>query len=466
MASSRKLPKNSSVLARVTAAVKRHVHRGDSLVAGLSGGIDSIVLLDLLHRASRRAGFELAAIHVNHRINPAAGKWASFCRAFCRARGIPLLVKAVEVKRGNSLEAAARAARYAVFSAVKCNVIALAHNQDDQAETLLLQLLRGTGVKGASAMPEYRAEDSRSRIERSAINARSRRRPVAGMPAVLRPLLDVPRSEILEYAKSRKLSWIEDDSNTNIAFDRNYLRHRVLPIIAERYPAYRRTLARASRHFAEAADLLDACAARDAGEGDALDLARLRGLSVARGKNVLRHFLARCGVLMPNTRKIEELARQLMRVGVGASIRLTTGAHDLRCHGGKLHVVASMTAVSAPAAVQWHGEKRLPLTAFGGTLMMKPARGKGISLQKISGKNVSVRARAGGERLRLAANRPSRTLKNLWQEAGTPLWLRENAPLLFANDELVYVAGLGVDAAFCAVAGEVSVLPDWLPQSA
>jgi tRNA(Ile)-lysidine synthase len=165
MASSRKSPKSSSLLARVSAVLERHVRRGDRLVVGLSGGIDSVVLLDLLQRAARRRRFELAALHVNHQIHPAARAWAKFCRALCRRQGIPLSVKTVEVPRGNSLEAGARAARYEAYAAARCDAVVLAHNLDDQAETLLLQLLRGAGVKGASAMPEFRIEDRGLRIE-------------------------------------------------------------------------------------------------------------------------------------------------------------------------------------------------------------------------------------------------------------------------------------------------------------
>ena len=443
MASSRKSPKNSTLLARATAAVKRHVQRGDRLVAGLSGGIDSVVLLDLLRRASRGGGFTLTAVHVNHQINPAANAWAKFCRALCRDHAIPLMVKKVEVKKGDSLEAAARAARYAVYAGVKCAAIALAHNQDDQVETLLLQLLRGSGVKGASAMPEFRIEK----------------------PVLLRPLLDVPRSEIAAYARARKLEWIEDDSNADTAFDRNFLRHRLLPVIAERYPAYRQTLSRASRHFAEAAELLDACAVVDAGgTEDTLDLARLDGLSAARVKNALRYFLSQHGVLMPNARRIDEFARQLMRADTTANLTLKAGGHDLRSYAGRLHVVpASRKAVPSLECVPWRGEPRLLLAPFDGMLAMTPKRGKGISLAKIAGKKLMVRGRQGGERLRLDASRPSRTLKNLWQEACTPQWLRDGSPLLFAGNDLVYVAGLGVDAAFRAGVGEAGVEPAWHP---
>src|SRR4051812_22318336 len=198
MASTRKSPSNRTLFARVTEVVARHVHRGERVVAGLSGGIDSVVLLDILARARKKSGFDLAALHVNHQINPAADAWARTCRRFCGQLDVPLTVVKVKVPKVASLEAAARAARYAALARVEANFIALAHNLDDQAETLMLQLLRGAGVKGVSAMPVLRKDAN------------------AKLPPILRPLLDVPRSDIEKYAAARKLKWVEDDSNSNL----------------------------------------------------------------------------------------------------------------------------------------------------------------------------------------------------------------------------------------------------------
>src|SRR3972149_429322 len=276
MASSRKSPRSNTLIARVTAILRQHGTRGDRLAAGLSGGVDSVVLLDLLLRASKKLHFELAAVHVNHQINPAAGRWAAFCRAFCKQRGVAFTAVRVKVPRGGSLEAAARDARYRVFAALPADHVALAHNLDDQAETVLLQMLRGAGVKGMSAMPVIRN-------------------------SILRPLLDIPRSEIEAYARRRKLEWIEDESNADVYYDRNFLRHRVLPVIAERYPAYRRTLARASRNLAEAAQLLDDLAGGGSTPtGGGIEISSLRRLSAPRAKNVIRPFLGLPGVTLPN----------------------------------------------------------------------------------------------------------------------------------------------------------------------
>ena len=468
MASSRKSPKNNALPARIAAVLKQHVQRDDRLVVGLSGGIDSVVLLDLLHRAARSLRFSLAAVHVNHQLSPSANAWAKFCRVLCREYAIPLTVKKVSLKPGNSLEASARKARYAVYAAQRCDAIVLAHNQDDQVETLLLQLLRGTGVKGASAMAEYRNHDSGIRIQHDQgagkLNPESR----ILNPAVIRPLLDVPRSEIAAYAKKRKLVWIEDDSNANTAFDRNFVRHRVLPVIAERFPAYRHTLSRASRNFSEAAALIDAFAAADIAIADGvLDLAPLRALSAVRVKNALRYFLSFHGVLMPSARRLEECARQLMRGGAAARTKIVLGVHELRRYGDQLHVVAvSAAAPGRLPAVHWRGEKQLDLPQFGGTLIMRAVRGRGIRLAGIAHKPVTLRGREGGEKLQPDPRRPRRTLKNLWQELRIPEWQRSRQPLLYVGDDLVYVAGLGIDARFQAAAGEAGIAPDWHPDAA
>jgi len=260
MASLRKSPRSNSLPARVQAVIKQHVSTGDRVVIGLSGGVDSVVLLDVLHRLSRNLSFALAAVHVNHQLQRSAGEWARFCRAVCRTLKVPLKVVKVAVAPVASVEAAARTARYRAWRNVRTDFIALAHNMDDQAETVLLQLLRGSGVKGLSAMPLVRALDAQSSAADVASQWASPSGPSvrSGRSAVmLRPLLEVPRSEIEAYARRRKLKWIEDDSNANIAFDRNFVRLEVLPVIARRYPAYRTTLLRASQHAAEAARLLD-----------------------------------------------------------------------------------------------------------------------------------------------------------------------------------------------------------------
>ena len=462
MASTRKLPPSKALLERVSAVLGRHVRRGDRLVAGLSGGIDSVVMLDLLRRAAAKMRFEIAALHVNHQINPAAAKWARFCGAYCRQLGIGLTVVKVNVPRESSLEAAARNARYAAFARLPADFVALAHNLDDQAETVLLQLLRGAGVKGVSAMPVLRGDargQGKEEKKRRVLHAS----PLA--PSILRPLLDITRAEIEAYARARKLRWVEDDSNADTGFDRNFMRHRLLPVIAERYPAYRKTLARASRNFAEAAVLLDELASIDMPNAAAhLKITDLRALTTARAKNALRYFLGSHGVTMPNETRLAECVRQVQEPRA-TGIAIDLGAHELRRFGSELRVVPKTPVPAADFRRQWQGEARLALPELGATLLMKKSRGSGLSLAKLQTAAVTVRLRTGGERLRPDAKRPRRSLKNLLQEARLPPWLRARLPLLYCGDTLVYVPGVGIDTAFRAHSGEPAVEPQWQPDS-
>ena len=459
MASSRKSPRSSALTAHVTAVLKQHVTSGDRLVAGLSGGVDSVVLLDLLRRLSKKLRFELAALHVNHQINPGAGRWAAFCRAICRQHGIALTVVRVTVPRGNSLEAAARAARYRGFAALPAQFVALAHSLDDQAETVLLQMLRGAGVKGLIAMPIVREQRSERRADENCLTPHTSRLT----PAILRPLLEIPRSVIEAYARSRKLKWVEDDSNADLAFDRNFLRHEVLPVIARRYPSYRKTLLRASRNLAEAAQLLDELAAADAQlTAGGLKVSGLRRLSAPRAKNVLRYFLAAQGVTMPNAARLDECVRQLLSPrAVRATVEL--GDHELRRYADELRVVAKSTPPPHDFRQAWRGESRLRLPELGGTLVLKKGHGAGISLDRLAAQPVTVRLRQGGERIQPHPRRPRRSLKNLLQETRVPPWLRDRLPLLFCGDELAWAAGIGVGCRFQAKPGEASVQPLWLP---
>ena len=465
MAGTRKSRPSSELPARVTAVLKQHVKCGDRLLAGLSGGVDSVVLLDLLRRVAKKHRLELAALHVNHQINPAADRWAAFCRAFCRRHGIALTVVRVKVPRRGSLEAAARAARYQAFAAQPCDFIVLAHNLDDQAETVLLQLLRGAGVKGLSAMPQLREARRERREEKRRSRAARRLTPHALRltPPILRPLLEVPRSAIETYARQRRLAWIEDDSNADLGFDRNFLRHRVLPVIAQRYPAYRGTLLRASRNLAEAAQLLDELAAADAAHSTTgLGIAALRRLSAPRAKNVIRYFLAAQGVVMPNAARLDEWVRQLLRPRA-TRVTIDLGDRELRRYANELRIVAKPVSLPDNYCHEWHGESRLRLPELGGTLMLKKGRGAGISLAKLNAQPVTVRLRQGGERLQLHPLRPRRSLKNLLQETRIPAWERARLPLLFCGDELAWVAGVGVGCRFLAGPGDAAVLPLWLP---
>jgi len=443
MVSSKKSLSDNALFHSVESVITRWVDPGRRVMLALSGGIDSVVLLELLLHARRRYAFQLAALHVNHQLSPYAGRWAEFCRRWCALRGVPLTVVEVTVPRtAASLEAAAREVRYRVFSEQPADFMVLAHHVDDQAETVLLQLLRGAGVKGLSAMPLHRPA-----------------RPAA--PALLRPLLETPRAAIEAFAHRHALVWVEDESNRHLAFDRNFLRHEIFPTVARRFPAYRQTLLRASRHLAEADALLNemaaadlSCTARDGG----LMLAALRVLSPARVKNLLRYFLVAQQFALPSTRRLEEMAHQLRQAKADAQIRLELVGAEIRCFRGVAWVVPPDTAPPI-LEVPWRGEAMLGVPEIGGSLLFEQVTGQGLSLRRLE--HVIVRLRRGGERLQPDCRRPRRRLKNLLQEAAIPPWRRSVLPLLFSGDRLAWVASIGADCAFQAAAGEPGVAVSW-----
>ena len=454
MASSRK-SKSSSLASRAEKVLRGQIEPENHLIMALSGGVDSVVLLDLLAALSVKMQFTLSAVHVNHGISANADKWGKFCRGLCRTLGIPLKIARPEISRepGVSLEAAARDARYQVFGKLKADYVVLAQHLDDQAETLLLQLLRGAGVKGLGAMPVVRKQSSG--IRKTASDP---------APRILRPLLEVPRSEIEAYARKNQLHWITDESNADVSFDRNFLRHEIFPLLEMRHPSYRTTFLRTSRHLAEASGLLDELAEADSNNcsiSGKLQVEGLRKLDFPRAKNLLRHTLAQQGAALPSTVKLEEILRQLLSSRPDAKLHIAFGNTEIRCFKGVLHVRPLATPAATEWQLAWHGEKQLVISDPGGTISFSQRKSAGINLSKLMEKSVIIRLRQGGERLRPDCKRPRRSLKNLLQEAGLAPWEREALPLLFSGEHLVWVPGIGIDCAFQAAAGEPGLVVKW-----
>jgi tRNA(Ile)-lysidine synthase len=269
-----------------------------------------------------------------------------------------------------------------------------------------MNLLRGAGARGASGM----AEEARF-----------------GDKVLWRPLLGTSRKDILAYARKNGLEWIEDESNANEELTRNFIRRSVGPLLENRFPQWKQSLARAAKHFAR----------KELG-----------------AEELLRHYLHSKGLKAPSEAKLLEMLKQLASGSARTEIR-HAGA-TLRTYRGKVFLDAEMSSQFSPQ--KWSGEPRLRLPELGGELRFRKARGKGIALEH---KPLSVRLRSGGERLQPDPKRPRRTLKNLFQEAGVPPWERERLPLLFSGDDLVWVPGLGIDARFQAVPGASGLVPEW-----
>ena len=465
----------------VAAALETHAVRGRRVAVGLSGGVDSIVLLDVLERLRKDLRLALSAIHVNHQISVHALEWETFCKARCQAIGVALTVRRVQVARdGSGVEAAARNLRYQAYGGLEADFVALAHHLDDQVETFLLQLLRGAGPKGLAAMPvlrKYETGTSNDEVGRGKGKDQSRKMRAEGTPnsdqrdtsslashpCILRPLLEATRNEIEAYAKARQLAWIEDDSNADSRYDRNFLRNELLPRVEARFPAYRETLARASRNLADYAELAEELAALDARacNDGAVPVENLRGLSDARALNLLRRLFASRGLSMPNRIRLEEALRQCRAAGADSEVHVSFGNHGLRCFRGQVGIVEESGVMPVDWNTRWDGRRELLLPAGLGLLRARVAFGEGIAARYFLQQGATVRGRSGGERMRPADHRPRRTLKNLLQETAVPPWERERMPLLFIGDALAWVPGIGVAAEFRAATDEQGIVPEW-----
>ncbi|MFT3849970.1 MAG: tRNA lysidine(34) synthetase TilS [Propionivibrio sp.] len=441
-------PTANSFAPELEAFLAPRLKQGARLCVGLSGGRDSIVLLHALSRLapSFALPIRLSAVHVHHGLSPNAGAWADFCAEFCRECGVPLDIVRVDVPRdtGEGLEAAARRMRHGVFADRDADWLALAHHRDDQAETVLLNLLRGAGIAGAAGMlPE---------------------RPQARGPALIRPLLDVPRREIETYAEAYGLRWIDDESNEDVHFRRNFLRRAVIPSLEEKFSGAQRALARAAGHFAEGAELLGELAAIDRASvltpAGRVGLAAFNGLPPARVRNLLRHEWLHAGFRAPDTRWIEQARHQLSTADALSEVCVKTPEGELRVYRGELYIVRRRPD-TAGSIVRWTGEDELPWA--GGRVRFVAVTGEGIRRTVLDNGEAFLRSRQGGERLQTHPARPRRSLRNLLQEASVPAWERNYLPYLWSGDRLVWVAGLGVEVTFACQLGEAGVLPVWEP---
>lgn len=309
MGATRKSRSTDAVIRAVDGCLGRHVSEGEQLAVALSGGLDSMVLLHALNSSGR----EISALHVHHGLSRNADRWAEFCQETCQALAVPLVLYRVEVERGSDdgLEAAARRARHQCYRDIAADWIGLAHHRGDRAETMLFNILRGAGVRGAGAMPERNGK-------------------------LLRPMLDLGRPEITEYAKSCALRWMEDESNRDIRLSRNFLRHRILPAICKRFPAVERRLASTAARFAEAAGLLDDLAELDlSGQPSAfpLSLDRLKQLPEPRARNILRFLLAKHDIGIPSEQRLTEALRQFVMAAPDRHPVIVLGNHTLSRRG-------------------------------------------------------------------------------------------------------------------------------------
>lgn len=409
-----------------------------------SGGVDSHVLLHALaaQRSALRA--PLHAVHVNHGLQTEADVWTRHCRGVCEDLAVPLHELCIDARprRGESPEARAREARYGAFRDWLPAGAALlsAHHQDDQAETLLLQALRGGGPKGLAGMP------AASRL---------------GQGWLLRPLLGWGRAAIRDYARAQGLRWAEDPSNQDTRFDRNYLRHEILPRLLERWPGAGSALSRSARHCSEAAELLAELAEQDlAGTAgarpDTLSCSRVSVLSAARARNLLRHWLARQGFAAPSEKVLTRVLTEAVAAGSEAQPQITWGEAEVRRYRDDLFALVARPERPPWEPLAFREPETMSLPALGGTLTVTPTPGRGLRPG-----DYWLHRRRGGERCRPAGRGHRHALKKLFQEWGVPPWERDHIPLIYAGDTIAAVPGYCVCEGFAVGREETGWVLAW-----
>ena len=421
-----------------------------SIAVACSGGLDSMALLRLAHAWSREGGVRLYVFHVHHGLSPNADAWQAHCEAASAAIGATFDHRRVEVVKGkDGVEQAARKLRYralgAMCAAHGVQLLLSAHHLDDQAETVLLQLLRGSGPAGLSGM-----------------EGASRMPALLGTPDVVlaRPLLPVSRAALEAYAAAEGLAWVEDESNSDPRYSRNALRHQVMPAIAASFPGFQQRLARGAAHVESAQRILDEVAAQDLAacmDGDVVDLARLQGFSRDRIDNALRHLFAARGLAMPSTAWLGEMVAQLFSARDDAQLKVTHPACHIRRHRGKLFITPRLPDLAGMRdpddegvldrpgqSFRWSGEASIDFPAYGGVLHFDQAA-SGLDPAWLRSQQLLIDFRKGGERLKPAPNRPTRSLKQHYQALGVPAWERERAPIVSTGRELLFAAAIGMD---------------------
>ncbi len=427
------------------------MNRCRRVAVAYSGGRDSTALLHSTLATAPEHGVEVVALHVHHGLSPHADAWLAHCEAHCRRwakAGKPVEFSSYRVDsraaKGQSVEAWAREVRYHALRELAlahgASVVLLGHHQRDQAETLLLQALRGAGVAGLAGMPRSVLRDG---------------------IAWHRPWLNKPRAEIEAYVRRHRLEHIEDDSNADPRFARNRLRLQVWPALSAAFEGVDASLASAAE-WAQLADaVLHEVAALDlaevADEGG-LQIARWQGLSAARRSNALRAWIRQLHGFPPPATLI---ARLLDEVPVQRSARWPLGASELRLHRGALRCEAVTPAPGTPETrLSIRNPETRALPGWGGSLKVERVRENGVPIAWLA--QLELRRRVGGEQFQAGIGRPPRSLKKQFQDAGVPMWERKG-PLVYSGGQLVFVPGLGLDARVIGPPGQTLVALHWLP---
>jgi tRNA(Ile)-lysidine synthase len=435
-------------------------NKANHLYVGYSGGLDSHVLLHVIIELIGKK--RITAVHVNHQLSSNSDIWQKHCEDRCLEIGVDIICKTVSIKnRGTGIEDAARNARYSVFEKLlkKNDLLILAHHADDQIETMLFRLFRGSGIKGMSGMPISR---------------------LLGNGELFRPLLPFFRRDLESYASANQINWIEDDSNLDIAFDRNFIRHKLIPTINERWPNSSFKLNRSANIFAESDFLINILAQKDfkivkevsERVGWSISIDKLNGFEIIRQKNILRYWFNLHNLTLPSYAVLDNALNQMIGSKIDAEPIVSWGDLQLRRFNKKLYLLPlnfedpnysvkkkKGRELLEKNSIKWDGSSHLILPDSSSLCVkLKMKGGLRIDVKK----NLEIRFRSGGERCKPQGRSGSNTLKKLFQEYSLEPWLRNNIPLIYIDNRLAAVGDLWVCDEFCAEPDELGIQLEWL----
>lgn len=413
--------------------LKQHFPTRHEFLIGLSGGVDSIVLL---HLFTQIKNIKLRAVHIHHGLSPNADAWAAFCQTVCRQWQVPLVIKKVQVQGKQGLEANARQARYQAVGEIitPAEIFTTAHHLDDQAETFFLSLKRGSGVKGLSAMQAVGAWQHF---------------------ALFRPLVETPKADLVAYATEQHLHWMEDESNMNTDFDRNFLRQKVLPLLNERWSHFNQMVSRASRHCQEQQQLLEELLRPEFEqyfdrEKGTLNIAAFPQFSILKQRQLIRLWLAECGQPMPSRDQLTDILGQMIAAEEDKQPQIKLGEKQIRRYQQRLFIVDILPKIepmeySLPPVIEKLilADHRLEISRYEDELVCN------FSHQS---HRLQLPAALSHETLTLRFCPPSKVavygktqreqMKKIYQQHKIPPWQRPKTPTIFWQEQFIGVIAI------------------------
>ncbi|TCP97705.1 tRNA(Ile)-lysidine synthase [Cricetibacter osteomyelitidis] len=425
------------LITQIQQQIQQFYSSKQAFLIALSGGLDSMALLSLFVKLrEKQPHFSLRAIHIHHGLSANANQWATHCQQYCEQLAVPLIVEKVKINTTNGIEAGAREARYSAIQKhlQKNEVLVTAHHQNDQTETFLLALKRGSGVQGLSAMA----------VQSVVYNV-----------SVFRPLLSVSRSQLEDYAVAEKLTWVNDESNENSYYDRNFLRNVVLPQLRERWPYFDQAVSRTATHCAEQQRLLNELLQQEFRQiydktHRTLTIAQFSDYSTAKQKALLRLWLAEQQLLMPSAVQLERVLTDVIQAKNDRNPQFQLGGQIIRRYQQKLYLVkqfADLKEISIP--LEWNKKIVLPdnlgsfilnKTSEKITALWQSPQGDLVSELPPAEQPMSVRFSYSGK-VRLTEKSVNKDIKKIWQDLAVPPWQRQRIPLIFYGERLQSAVG-------------------------